>query len=69
MEITIYDWSTSAGHRHDPVVGPQHRSPQPVQSPRGAARVRLPGVRRPPALGRLDLSSGGHAVIGTHALN
>src|SRR5690242_203788 len=37
-----------AGHRHDPVVGPQHRSPQPIQPPSGAAGMRLPGVSSPP---------------------
>ena len=55
-----------ARYRHDPVVGAQHRRPQPVQPPREPACVRLPGMRRPTALGRLDLSGRRHAVVGAH---
>jgi hypothetical protein len=29
--------------------------------------MRLPGMRRLPALGRLDLSGGRHAVVSAHA--
>src|SRR6516164_2488436 len=57
-----------AGHRHDPVVSPEHRSPQPVQPPRDAAAMRLPRVSRPPALRRLDLRRGGHVVISAHVV-
>ena len=33
-----------ACHRHDPVVGPQHPGPQPVQPPCGSPGMRFPGV-------------------------
>src|SRR5580658_7410475 len=60
------DPDDDAGYRHDPVVGPEHAGPQPVQPPGGAATMRLPGVRCPPLGGRLDLSIRGHDVISTH---
>jgi PIN domain len=58
-----------AGHGDDPVVGPQHSGPEPIQPPGGAASVRLPGVGCPPLRGRLDLSIRGRAVISTHVFH
>ena len=52
--------------RHDPVIGAKHPGPQPVQAARAAPGMRLRGVRRPPALGRLNLSNRGHCIVNTH---